>query len=267
MKKIITLAFALTASVICLHAQISDSTKSSANSRYPKTVKNNYPKNNIKFNVPGMILFNNYTFSYERMLSRKISVTGSFRFMPTKSVTSTTIGQKIAEKFINASDYDNVTASNKAYTLECRFYGGKHPGARGFYVAVYGRYTDFDIYYPYDFYSETNDHYLIPLDAKLHGIGGGIGFGAQWLIAKRITLDFTVLGAHFGSLNGNAIGKTDLSALSEKDKQNLEDEINSIIDISDKQYITSTVTSEGVQATIKGPFIGIKTGISIGIAF
>ena len=264
MKKLSALALVLILSVTTLQAQTSNKTSTASGS---DAAKKNYPKNNIKMNIPGMILFNNYHFSYERMLTRKISVTGSFRLMPTKSVTSTTLGKKVAEKFINASDYNDVTASNKAYTLECRFYGGKHPGARGFYFALYGRYTDFDIYYPYDFYSETNQHYLIPLNSTIHGIGGGIGMGAQWLIAKRITLDWNISGAHFGSLNGNAAGKTDLSSLSEKDKQKLEEDINSLIDISGKKYISSTVTNEGVQATIKGPFIGIKTGISIGIAF
>jgi len=267
MKNVSMLALILIFSVTSLCAQTTDTTASASYTAKLKMDKKNYPKNNIKMNIPGMILFNNYHFSYERMLTRKISVTGSFRLMPTKSVTSTTLGKKVAEKFINASDYNDVTASNKAYTLECRFYGGKHPGARGFYFALYGRYTDFDIYYPYDFYSETNQHYLIPLNSTIHGIGGGIGMGAQWLIAKRITLDWNISGVHFGSLNGNAAGKTDLSSLSEKDKQKLEEDINSLIDIAGKKYISSTVTNEGVQATIKGPFIGIKTGISIGIAF
>jgi hypothetical protein len=203
------------------------------------------------------------------MLSRKISVTAGFRFMPSKQISSTGLGKQLVKDLSeeDRSDYDNITASNTAYTLEFRLYGGRHPGARGFYISLYGRYADFKLDYPYDYYSETNGHYTIPLNAKLHGIGGGIGFGAQWLIAKHITLDWSILGTHYGSLSGSAIGTTNLSELSEKDKEDLRDDINSLINISDKQYISATVTNDGVQATAKGPFVGIKAGISIGIAF
>lgn len=165
------------------------------------------------------------------------------------------------------SDYDKITAANTAYTLEFRMYGGKHSGARGFYLSLYGRYANFKINYPYDYHSETNDRYTIPINAKLRGIGGGFGFGAQWLIAKRVTLDWTILGVHYGSLSGSAVGNINLSSLSEKDKGDLRDEINSLVEVSGKQYISATVTNEGLRANAKGPFAGIKAGLSIGVAF
>jgi hypothetical protein len=230
-----------------------------------------YPRNNIQWNVTSLLLFKNYNFSYERLVARKISIVASYRFMPSTYVKDVPLGRKIFENTTNGED-DNVDIketllSNQTITAEVRFYGGKHPGARGFYFAAYGRYVNLKSTYPYEYYDESDKLYPIPVQGKAKGIGGGVMIGAQWLIAKRIVLNWYILGAHYGSLNGTLNGTADLSGLSEEGKQEIQDDINNFLVIGSKQYINSTVNDNGVTGTIKGPFIGLRGGISLGIAF
>lgn len=260
MKTIIFIILFL-ATTACLCAQNSDST-SNNNLTTLHLPEKYYPKNDIKANVTGMALFNNYGFFYERLLSRKISVAAGYRTMPSKQISDLPFADKISDE-----DIKTTTASANAFTLEFRKYAGKHSGARGFYVGVYGRYTNFTVDYPYTYTAEDNQVYDLPIHSKLHGIGGGLIFGAQWLIAKRVVLDFVILGSHIGSLHGSGSSMKDLSGLSENDKQAMQEDINSLISSDNKQYISSTVNDNGITATAKGPFVGMRAGISLGIAF
>ncbi|HEX5150847.1 MAG TPA: hypothetical protein VFW07_05335 [Parafilimonas sp.] len=236
----------------------------------PNLQAHGYLKNNIQWNATA-ILFKSYNFSYERSITRKISVVASYRFMPSTKVGAIPVGKKIFDK-ISDEENDNVdikesVVSNQAFTAEVRFYGGKHPGARGFYFSVYGRYGNFTTDYPYEYEDETGSMYSIPLQVKANGFCGGIGIGAQWLIAKRVTLNWYILGAQYGGLNGTINGVADLSSMSAEDQQNLQEEINELIGVNSKQYIDATVSDNGVTGTVKGPFLGLRGGISIGIAF
>jgi hypothetical protein len=228
-----------------------------------------YRKNNVKINVSSLFL-NNYNFYYERSLSRKISFSAGYRVMPKTILTTTTLGEK-AMDLLDEDDDDNdlskMSLSNNTITGEFRFYGGRKPGARGFYLSVYGRYSKFSIDYPYDFHS-GGKNYKIPLKGNLTGFGGGLMIGAQWLIARRVVLDWYILGLQYGKMTGNVDGLTDLSAMSQADKDYLRDDIEGIISIGDKEYIKATVTDDGVRTKFDGPFAGIRAaGISLGIAF
>lgn len=97
MKQKSTLALVLILSATILHAQTPDSLLPSSQIGALNAEKKNYCKNDIKINVPGIILFNNYGFSYERMLNHKISITAGLRFMPLKQITATALGRKARE--------------------------------------------------------------------------------------------------------------------------------------------------------------------------
>jgi len=98
--------------------------------------------------------------------------------------------------------------------------------------------------------------------------GAGLMIGAQWLIARRITLDWYILGGHYGSIKGDASGTADLSSMSSADKEGVKEDLEGLISIGDKKFVTATVTNQGVQARIDGPMVGLRgAGINIGIAF
>ncbi|HEX2536052.1 MAG TPA: DUF3575 domain-containing protein, partial [Chitinophagaceae bacterium] len=222
-------------------------------------------KNGLKINVTSLA-FKNYHFTYERLLTRKTSLSASYRTMP-----ATTLGDlKLTEKILEATnddgevkqDLDKITASNKAYTAELRFYTGRKPGARGFYFGLYGRHASFKVDYPYD-YSTTLREYNIPIDARFTGFGGGFNIGTQFLIGNRVSLDLTILGGHYGKLKGDFNAPADLSSMSPQERQNLKEEMESLFEVNDKRYITAEVSNTGVKAKLDGPFAGLRSAITL----
>jgi len=231
-----------------------------------------FRKNNVKINLSSLVL-DNYSFFYERSLSRKISFVAGYRFMPASTVGELPGVQKLSERYLEdeediRDDLNNLSTSNNTFTGEFRFYGGKKPGARGLYLSLYGRYTDMQIDYSYD-YETNNNAYLIPLKSDLKGFGGGLMIGSQWLIAKRVVLDWYILGGHYGKLTGNADAAVDLSSMTAAEKAELQQDLESLLEVQDISYISEvSVTDEGVKAKVDGPFLGIRgAGINLGIAF
>jgi hypothetical protein len=222
-------------------------------------------------NVPSLLL-NNYNFSYERSLTRKISFVAGYRFMPEKNLGQIKLLKNVIEKFEGddgsvMDDLERIETSANAVTAEFRFYGGRHPGARGFYVSVFGRYTNFKVNYDYDFETQPKN-YSIPIRSKFNGLGGGLMIGVQWLIGERVTLDWNILGGFYGRLKGTATSEADLSDMSDNDKALLKEDLESLVQIGNKQYITADVNNTGVNAKISGPFVGVRgMGLSLGIAF
>ncbi|MBN9386105.1 MAG: hypothetical protein J0H74_35435 [Chitinophagaceae bacterium] len=230
-----------------------------------------YLKNRLKINVSSFFL-NNYSFSYERSLTRKISFVAGYRFMPRSVLGNISLIKKIVDQVAKdgdgiKNDINKLSLSSNAYTGEFRFYTGHKPGPRGFYFSLYGRYSQLNIDYAYE-YATGSKTYSIPIKASTKMWGAGLMIGAQWLIARRITLDWHILGGHYGSVSGDASGLADLSAMSPSDKEAVKEDIEGLINIGDKKFITATVTNQGVQAKIDGPMVGLRgAGINIGIAF
>lgn len=231
-----------------------------------------YPRNNVQINLSSLAL-KNYNFSLERSLSKKVTFVAGYRYMPLSTISDISLVKTVVDKYLNdqdelKNDLSNLSTGNKTYTGEFRFYGGKHPGARGFYLSLYGRYTDMQVNYNYNFTAANNQKYLIPLKNNLKGFGGGLMLGSKWLIAKRVTFDWYVIGGHYGKLTGDGAGAMNLSSLSATDKSNLKSNLESDFTVSNQKYVTATVDNTGVTTKVDGPFIGLRgLGFSLGIAF
>lgn len=230
-----------------------------------------FPKNSFKINLSSLA-FKSYSLYYERSLSRKISFSAGYRTMPSTNLGGLPLVKKLNEKFNDGDELlegiNRMEASGNAYTGEFRFYGGKKPGARGFYLTLYGRYATFNHDYDYRFTSSSNSSVSIPLNSKVQGYGGGLMLGKQWLIANRVTLDVYLVGAHYGKLTGTSKGPADLSSLSDTDKQDLKNKLEGILIIKEKPLLSTTVNNQGVTGKIDGPFAGVRgLGFSLGIAF
>ena len=230
-----------------------------------------YSKNRLKINVSSLLL-NNYSFSYERSLTRKISFVAGYRLMPKTQLGNITLVKRIIDQVAKdgdgiKNDINKIGISNNCFTGELRFYTGHKPGPRGFYLSLYGRYSQFNIDYAYE-YETGSKTFAIPIKASSRMWGAGLMIGAQWLIARRITLDWYILGGHYGSIKGDASGTADLSSMSSADKEGVKEDLEGLISIGDKKFVTATVTNQGVQARIDGPMVGLRgAGINIGIAF
>jgi hypothetical protein len=154
--------------------------------------------------------------------------------------------------------------SNHALTPEVRFYLGKGYG-KGFYIAPFYRYVSFTTnQVPVSYDNSLTTKQTLNLSGNMTANTGGFLLGAQWLLGKYFTLDWWIIGAHYGSGNGNfsAIPKSPLTPMEQQQiKEKLED-----VDIPFIEKAV-TVTANNVAVKLNGPFGGLRGGINFGIRF
>jgi hypothetical protein len=138
---------------------------------------------------------------------------------------------------------------------------GKKPAFSGFYFAPFVRFTTFTADLPFDFdVNGTNE--TIPLSGNLKTVTGGFLLGAQWNLGKLLSLDWWILGPQYGSSDGKIEGKKTLSA---QEQQELRDELQDFEIPFSKT--TTTVDANGAKVEFKGPWAGLRAGLSLGIRF
>ena len=222
--------------------------------------------NFLKFNITGVAL-KNYTVQYERAFSRKFSFGLALRFMPNTSIP---FKDKIIET-IDVTDQDTKNTIKKlkisgfGISPEIRLYLSKKGYGRGFYIAPYCRYANFkieDMLFTYE--NILNIKSTISLGGNFTNITGGLQIGTQWMLSKKLCLDWWIIGAHYGSGNGEFTG-TSSKTLSPDEQADLRSQLNDI----DVPYSNKTVLVNANGATIKldGPWAGVKAGIAIGWRF
>lgn len=236
-----------------------------ANAQTDSTETSPGGKNLIKINLTSLAL-NNYSLIYERKIARKISLGLGLRTMPKsafpfKSKLESIIDDPDTYKYI-----DDLRMSNFSITPEVKFYFGKDV-FRGFYIAPFARYSNFKASLPFEYTFEeggVDQTKTIPLDAEIKGITGGLLFGAQWKLSKLVYLDWSILGPHYGSSDGNIVGKMALN--SEAERQALRDEIEDMLD-TDVVDKTVVVDKDGARVDLTGPWGGIRASIGLGFRF
>ena len=217
-------------------------------------------KNIIKINLPALA-FKNITVQYERALSRKTTVAGTFRFMPKGSIPFKSNIIKLADDPELERQLNNVEIGNMAFMPEIRFYLGKKGAFHGFYLAPFAsiaRYST-NLLFEYDDNGVTKN---IPLNGNVNSFTGGLMLGAQWQLSKALYLDWWILGPNYGNSKGDIAGT---KTLSPAEQQSLRDEL-SMLDIPLTKY-TYTVDGNGATVNFKGPWAGVRSGICIGINF
>jgi hypothetical protein len=247
-----------------LAAQQSDE-KAGSSKESSKEPSNSTPKMNIlKLNVSALP-FRNFSFQYERVLQKNISLALGIRFMPEgnlpfkNSLNDAANGDRDVENAIN-----NAQLSNFSITPEFRFYVGKKGYGRGFYLAPYYRFASFNVSsIPIEYNGGTGTKSInLAGDMKTHS--GGLMLGAQWFLGKSVTLDWWILGAHYGAGKGSLFGtpSTPFTQLEQNDiRQTIED-----IDLP-VGNIKAEVTSTSAKAIFDGPWAGIRGAITLGIRF
>jgi hypothetical protein len=217
-------------------------------------------KNLAKINVTSLFL-KTFSFQYERAISKKTALALGIRTMP-KS------GLPLKSQFISLIDdpetkkqVDNFQTGNFAITPEIRFYLGKKAAFSGFYFAPFVRFTTFTADLPYDF-TVNGVKETIPLSGNLKTVTPGFLLGAQWKLGKVLSLDWWILGPQYGSSNGKIEGKKTLST---QEQQSLRS------DLQDFEIpfatTTTTVDANGAKVEFKGPWAGLRAGLSLGVRF
>lgn len=215
-------------------------------------------KNVLKLNLFSLALKSG-SLQYERIITKRASLSIGGRYMPTSKVPY--IKNALEEVLVN-----DAKLSNYSITPEIRFYVGKKGYGQGFYIGPYYRYASFEVKdVTYDFESEgsikTAQGY-----ASVSSHSGGILLGAQWFLGKRkkFVIDWTILGAHYGFAKGSGGGVYN-GIMTPEEQQDLKKKIEE----EDIPFIkkTATVTANGVDVKVDGPWAGLRSAFSIGIRF
>ena len=219
-------------------------------------------KNVVKF-LPINLPFQMISFEYERMINTKNSVTLGVGLPNQKSL----IGKYGIEADDNLKSAELGTMHIRA---SYRHYTGKQMLPKGFYIEPYLKYQKITGKIGISGVEEqTNEPYNGDLDVNLNTMNLGFQLGTQFLIAKRVTLDFYFLGLEAGFLSGNVTGNTPNSNQATIVKSKVEEAIADLPSfIGDK--LTVTQPSGGNQVNVKAssiPYPWYRGGISIGIAF
>lgn len=232
-----------------------------------KIKKKSVQFNNIKINLYSLFV-RNYSFYFERSISRKITAQIGFRYQPYSYLLDNVVAKQLLKDKIVQSDLYDFKTSNSSFTLDLKYYPGKKGAGKGFYIGIYGRYTILDLDdVDYVYQSKSDDIYHVPLFSRLKGIGGGILLGYQFLIKKRISVDIYIIGGHYGIWNGSINSKKDLFGLSDDEKTDLKEKIENLYTLFGRKYANVNVSNIGVSGNISGPFWGTRSGISLGISF
>jgi Protein of unknown function (DUF3575) len=237
-------------------------------SQYEKPEKKESAKhamNIFKVNLTAIVL-KNYSFQYERILSRKFSLALGYRTMPNSSLPlQSTIESIVGDDATAQEQIRDFRMSNTAITPELRFYASKKGYGKGFYLAPFYRnatYKGTGLKFTYE--NALMVESTMSMSGKLTGNTFGLMLGAQWALGKHISLDWWMLGPHYGNGKGDFSGLASqpMTIAEQNDlRQQLED-----FDIPLTTKIV-TVNANGANVKLDGPFAGVRAGISIGIKF
>lgn len=222
-------------------------------------------RNIVKINLTNIAL-KNYSVEYERVLNKTISVCLNVRMMPENSLPLKSLFLKlVGDDEFDRNAVENFRLSNYALTPEFRFYLSRKGYGRGLYVAPFYRYATFSIKdLPAEFSSSSGTMISINHVGNFSSHTGGLLFGAQWEFGKRFNIDWSIVGAHYGSGSGELIGLYDRNLTPYEQNELREMLENATIPLTVK---TVYVNDKGTKLKLNGAWGGLRTGLSIGLRF
>lgn len=219
-------------------------------------------KNSVKF-LPVNLAFNSVSFEYERMISPKNSLLIGIGLPTNASYSDKFFFDNGDPQDMPQNDQLGVFALRAAY----RHYTGKSGLPKGFYLSPYLKYQAMNASADIDEEDDMGNSYTNQVELKVNTMNLGFQLGYQFLIGKRVNIDFYFLGLEAGLAGVDG-------SFTPYDAANLPDVASGVRDmvddlpsfIGDKLEVTQNSTS----VLLKGnsiPFPFYRGGISIGIAF
>ncbi len=223
-------------------------------------------KNVIKF-LPVNLLFNSTSFEYERKFSAKSSFTVGVGIPSSKPFISKFY------KGAKPTDISNDLLSTMAIRAAYRHYSGHHTQAAGFYFSPYLKYQTYTMSGKSS--QTTSPDFGNPIlfteEIKVEGstMSAGLQWGVQFMIAKRVAIDFYFFGIEAGLANFDGkvtSSESDPTVMNEM-KKNVDDFISNMPSFLGDKFTTSqTGSTIGVKGS-SVPYPWYRGGISIGFAF
>ena len=216
------------------------------------------PKITLKWAPTGLILGN-------------VSFQGEYSLL-TKSSLTAKIGVPIGRPYNATFDGHKVDMQMKAVSFLAGFrrYLSKYV-LRGFYIEPFFTY----VHHTSDGTGEgelDGQPVIMDFTNAYNGIGIGVQLGAQFILAKRLVIDLFFLGPQLTSSINNfrAIDPyhsgawTNIQA--DEAEQDIKDFLNQFPFIRNKVDVQVDNMNRTVTAGFNGPLMGIRFGVSIGIA-
>ncbi|MES2373676.1 MAG: hypothetical protein V4557_13935 [Bacteroidota bacterium] len=217
--------------------------------------------NIVRWNL-GSLALRNYHFTYERSLTKRISLSLSYRTMSKGSVPF----QSQLEKAIESDEinFGKFEMGNTTWTAAGRIYLGLGK-MKGFYLEPYLRFANFDLSAPVKYTVTSGPAAGQTKEALFSGnvksTSPGLMIGWQFQLATKIVMDIQLLGGHYGHSNGDL---NFAATLSTQEQDALRQSLSEIK--ADPFKFTYTVNGSGAQIKTDGPWAGIR-GANIGIGF
>ena len=221
-------------------------------------------KNIIKLSLTSLA-FKNIHVQYERVLSKKISVSLSVSRIFEGGIPMLSSVESYLDDPGSFDQIRDMTLSYYSITPEVRFYLSKKGHGKGFYLAPFYRNSKITLDgVSFDYENDTSTTSTIKTSGSISGNTVGLLLGSQFNLGKSVVLDWWIVGPHYGSGNGELIGK-DSSGLSADEQDELRVEITNLeLPLVDE---SSEVNAQGVKVNLTGPWGGVRAGISLGFRF
>jgi len=222
-------------------------------------------KNILKMNLSSLVA-KNFHFIYERSITRHISISLAYRFMPKSDLPF----QNAFDNLINDPNVDigAFKLGNSAITPEIRFYLGRGM-MRGFYFAPYARFANFDATVPVKYNSSTSPGTKLEalFSGKVHSTSGGLLLGMQRQLFKTLVFDLWILGGHYGNCNGTLNATNINPPMTASERADLDQTLNDI-NANPFKVKGNTTSPTSAFVSVSGPWAGIRSlGFTVGLRF
>jgi len=220
-------------------------------------------KNIIKMNV-GALLLKTYSFEYERAITGKIALALDFRVMPKSGIPFKKQIDNAVDDEQTKQTINNFKTSNFAITPEVKFYLGQGV-FRGFYLAPFVSYAKYNGEGPFQYeVSQLNTTETLNFKGSINTFTGGLMVGAQWKLSKLLYFDWWIAGPSYGVSNGNLVSNRNFNAIEEPI---VREQLANFVKDLPLIKATSTVNENSATIDIKGPWAGVRGGLSLGFRF
>jgi hypothetical protein len=201
-----------------------------------------------------------------------MSLHAEYGFIKKSSLTAK-IGVPFSRGFDATFDGHDVDMHMRAFSFLAgyRKYLSKQI-LRGFYIEPFFTY----VHHTTDGTGQgTLDGQQVTMDFSnnYNGVGVGIQFGSQFIIARRLVIDLFFLGPQLTTSTNNfrAIDRYNYTAWTNIQADEAEQDIKKFLNqfpfIKNKVDVNVDKTNRTVMADFQGPLVGIRCGVSVGIAF
>ncbi len=214
-------------------------------------------ENVVKMSVTGLS-YGDFSLSYERAVTPKSAINFTVGYInPNVSLlnsfekTETSSGmvlRKLGSGFHTSFDY--------------KFYLSEGEGIKGFYIAPYLRFLNFN-----STFSDEIDKTYFDVDLRFSSIGLGFQMGYQWIVFDKVTIDWYFLGVNGAYMFPKLVYS--IANNSGFDYSSIKDDVYDVL--NGFGYLQNGLIQESSSKNLTNwlpAFVpGIRSGISIGYAF